>query len=56
METFTITKYNFKQWEIEEIVRNHRPFRGKDITFNWDTDDEDIFLTVTTEEVNLEDK
>ena len=55
MEKFTVTKYRLEQREVEDMIRNHNLFAPNHINFNWNTDDKDSFVTITTEEVTHED-
>jgi hypothetical protein len=55
MEKFTVTKYRLEQREVEDMIRSHNLFAPNHITFNWNTDDNESFVTITTEEVTHED-
>jgi len=56
MEKIITTKYLMTQKEIEKIIADSSIFQGTYITFNWNTDDRDSFVIITTEEIGHEDK
>ena len=56
MTKIEIIKYIVTQKEVEKIITDSSEFQGTYITFNWNTDDKESFVTITTEGVKQEEK
>ena len=55
MTKIKTVKYLITQKEVEKIITDSSQFKGTYINFNWNMDDKESFVTITTEEVTQEE-